>query len=290
MKSEALNKRIRKLPKSDDRLYFHRYRLSNEDYHGCHQAVSSSALKELWYGKNPQYCYQKFIKKTIQFKQTPAMMLGSATHKFILERHSFLKEYAIYKGKKKVGKPWQEFKLQNPNREILTLAEYGQVQRMRDAVMRHPEANKLLSGGEAERSVFWRDDETGLLCRARADYTKTLASGSKLIIDLKTCISAEPTNFAKAICNLGYPIQSCMYQEGFKADGFAFIALEKDNDWNTVEVYELSQSFEDCGHMLYRQALENWAKYRANDYWPTYRGGITEIEPPWWFEKDIIGA
>ena len=106
----------------------------------------------------------------------------------------------------------------------------------------------LLTGGEAEQSCFWRDEETDLLCRARADYKKVTPGGSTILIDLKTCLSAEPGKFVKQICNMGYPIQSSMYTEGFKAQAFAFIAVEK-GPHITVQVYELSPTFDDIGYL-----------------------------------------
>lgn len=288
MKAKSLDRKIRNF-ENDDRLYFHRYRLTNEDYHGCTEAVSSTALKEMYYGKNPQLCYQKYVKRSLPFKQTDAMLLGNAAHKLILEPRSFKKEFAVFRGPFRRGKAWEEFKEEHPKVHVLTKSQYDEIRRMRDAVMRHPEANSLLSGGNAEESVFWRDDETGTLCRARADYNKTLSSGTKLLIDLKTCRSAEPTKFIKEMINLGYPIQEAMYREGFQADAFCFIAIEK-GDWNTVEVYELDQTFDECGYLMYRQALEKWAMYRERDHWPTYRGGISQLTCPSWLEAQIIGA
>ena len=288
MKATSLDRKIRNF-KNDERLYFHRYRLSNHEYHECTQAVSSTALKEMYYGKNPQLCYQKYIKRSLPFKQTDAMILGAATHKLILEPRSFKKEFAIFKGPFRRGKIWEEFKLDHPKVDILTVDQYDDIRRMRDAVMRHPEANSLLTGGVAEQSVFWRDEDTSLLCRARADYKKVLTGGSTVLIDLKTCRSAEPDKFIKDMCNMGYPIQEAMYREGFKADAFAFIAIEK-GDWNTVEVYELDQTFDECGYLMYREALEKWGQCRASDNWPTYRGGITTLTAPAWLQSQIIGA
>lgn len=287
MKAESLNRRIRKFTNSD-RLYFHRYRLSNEQYHQCSEAVSSSALKELYYGKNPQFCYQKYIKKTIPNKQTDAMLLGSATHKLILEPRSFKKEFVVWTGGRRAGGEWKAFKEFYAKQDIITQTQFDEIRRMRDAVRNNPEASQLLSGGEAERSVFWRDQETQVLCRARCDYQKK-SGNSNILIDLKTCISAEPEKFAKDLINLGYPLQEAMYREGFsskdsKIDAFAFVAVEKVT--NTVQVYTLDDLFDQAGHFIFRQALEKWGEYLKADHWPTYRTGVTQLDcPSWWANK-----
>jgi exodeoxyribonuclease VIII len=249
----------------------------------CTEAVSSSALKELYYGKNPQYCYQKYIAKTIPNKQTDAMLIGSATHKLILEPRSFNKEFAVWSGGRRAGGEWKAFKEFHDDKDIITQAQYDEIRYMRDAVRNNSEASTLLSNGEAERSVFWRDEETNVLCRARADYQKQSGS-SNILVDLKTCMSAEPEKFAKDLINLGYPLQEAMYREGFKADAFAFVAVEKGT--NTVQVYTLDDLFDQAGHFIFRQALERWAECLETKVWPTYRTGVSQLDcPEWWANK-----
>ena len=155
-----------------ERLYFPANRLTNAEYHGISSAVSSSALKELYYGKNPNYCYQKYILKDVEHKQSDAMLIGAATHKLILEPKTFHHEFVVWEGGRRAGGEWKAFKEYHANQDIITLAQYEEIQKMRDAVALNTEASNLLSGGEAERSVLWRDQETGVLCRARADYQK----------------------------------------------------------------------------------------------------------------------
>lgn len=284
MKATSLNRKIRKFD-SSEKLYFHRYRLNNEQYHLCSDAVSSSALKELYYGKNPQYCYQKYIKKTIPNKQSDAMLIGSATHKLILEPRSFSKEFAVWDGGRRAGNGWKEFKEIHSDKDVITQAQYDDIRIMRDAVRNNSEASNLLSNGEAERSVFWRDKETDVLCRARADYQKQTAN-SNILIDLKTCLSAEPEKFAKDLINLSYPLQQAMYMDGFDADAFAFVCVEKGT--NTVQVYTLDDLFYETGHFIYRQALEQWAECLQSGVWPTYRTGVSQLDCPTWFANKVL--
>jgi hypothetical protein len=287
MKATSLNRKIAKF-ENDDRLYFHRYRLSNEQYHQCTNAVSSSALKDLYETKNPAYCHAKYIKRIIPHKETPALIIGQATHKLILEYRSFKKEFAVWEGGRKSGALWNDFKITHDGKTILSKADYDSIRRLRDAVMRNPEANKLLAGCNFEESVFWRDDETGVMCRARADAVKT-QSNSKIIVDLKTTLCAEPTKFIRDLIKLNYPIQEAMYMEGFQADAFAFIAVEK-GDFNTVQVYDLDDIFDSAGHFLYRETLEKWAEHLHSGKWPAYREGISTLEAPNWWSLKVLGA
>ena len=284
MKAESLNRKIKKFD-NEDRLYFHRYRLSNAQYHLCTQAVSSSGLKEFFYGKNPQYCYQKYILKTIEHKTTEAMILGAAFHKLVLEPRSFKKEFAVYQGKQRRGKAFEEFEKENLGKEFLLPHHWDEIRKMRDAVARNSEAIQLLSGGVAEESVFWRDPETRVLCRARCDYKKTVKK-SLILIDLKTCVSAEPEKFARDLFHMGYPLQEAMYREGFQADAFAFVAVEKIT--NTVQVYTLDDLFDNVGHFVFRQALEKWAECLETNVWPTYRTGVTQLNCPEYLANKVL--
>jgi hypothetical protein len=267
-----------------DRLFMSSNRLTNAEYHGIASAVSSSALKELYYGKNPQHCYKKYILKTIEHKQSEPMLIGAATHKLILEPKTFHHEFVVWEGGRRAGGEWKAFKEYHSGKDIITKVQYEEIKVMARAVRNHPEANKLLSGGDAEQSVFWRDEETGVLCRARADYIKPNGN-SNILIDVKTCVSAEPEKFAKDLINLGYPLQQAMYMDAFKSTAFAFICIEKVT--NTVQVYTLDDLFYEAGHFIYRQALEKWAGHLQADHWPVFTGEpIKQLDcPEWWANK-----
>ena len=271
--------------KDSERLYIDANRLTNAEYHSIENAVSSSALKELFYGKNPQYCYKKYILKEVEHKQTDAMLVGAATHKLILEPKTFKHEFAVWEGGRRAGGEWQAFKLYHSGKDIITKAQFDEIEKMRVAVMANPEAKNLLTGGIPERSVFWRDEETGLLCRARADYIKE-SGGKTILIDLKTCVSAEPEKFTRDLFNMGYPLQECMYRTGFNASAFAFIAVEKGT--NTVQVYTLDELFDDVGYFVYRQALEKWADCLKNNDWSTYRVGVSELKCPEYLANKVL--
>lgn len=286
MRAKTLDK---KLPKFDqDRLYFNRHRLSNENYHMVKQAVSSSALKELYNRKNPFYCYQKYVKRAIESKPTPAMEFGTAVHTMVLEPYMFGKRYAVWDGGVRRGKAWDAFKDDNMGKSIITVADFEKIKDINNSVKSHPKARELLKGGEAEKSVFWRDELTGVMCKARCDYIKQIGD-QRVIIDLKTCKSAEAEQFTKDAVNLGYPIQQAMYMDGFKADAMCFICIEKD-ELNTVAVHKFDSELAECGNLVYRQMMEQWAQCLNSKHWPSYAEGITELHCPAWYANKILGA
>lgn len=113
-----------------------------------------------------------------------------------------------------------EWHQNNAGRQILAPEQFEQLRNMRDAVMAHPAAAKLLNApGEAELSAYWnemvRDQETGevigeKLCRVRPDYWRK----DGIVVDLKSCEDASEEEFARSIAKWGYHVQDSYYRGG----------------------------------------------------------------------------
>lgn len=118
---------------------------------------------------------------------------------------------------------------ENADRQIIDQSDWDRLHRMRDAVMAHPAARKLLSApGEAELSAYWHEpavdpltgeqltNEDGtpaeLLLRCRPDFWRY----DGIIVDLKSASpdAAGPDEFARHILNWRYHVQHAMYLRG----------------------------------------------------------------------------
>jgi exodeoxyribonuclease VIII len=183
-----------------------------------------------------------------------------------------------------------EWHQNNGHRKILSADQWDQLVAMRESIMRHPAAKALLSlNGQAEKSVYWTDPETGELCRCRPDFW----ADNGLIIDLKTTEDASPEGFAKSIVNYRYHVQAPFYIDGVNhaieqagldlatAKGFLFIAVEKRAPY-AVGVYALDQDSIDIGRALYRRDLATYAQARASGVWSGYGNAIQSITVPAW--------
>ena len=62
------------------------------------------------------------------------MIIGSATHKLILEPRLFKKEFAVWEGGRKAGGEWKAFKEYHIDKDILTKDQFNEIKKMRDAV------------------------------------------------------------------------------------------------------------------------------------------------------------
>lgn len=209
------------------------------------------------------------------------------------------------------GRPvtlWSEVKAQwlqnNGHRIVLTPEQWDQLHRMRDAVMAHTAAAALLTGapGVAERSVYWRDPVTGLLCRCRPDFWRQ----DGIVVDVKTTEDASAEGFAKSIAHWRYHVQAPFYLDGINhmrdqykptgldlpmppaaARAFVFLAVEKsaqvvDGVSMGVGVYVLDQESMALGRIEYEQDLQRIADCRRAGVWPGYGDKIQPIELPKW--------
>lgn len=187
---------------------------------------------------------------------------------------------------------WREVVAQweavNGHRRILTPDQWAQIHGMREAVMNHPAANRLLTSvpGKAEISFYWNDAKTGEVCRMRPDWLRE----DDLIVDLKSCEDASLDGFAKSVANWRYDVQDAFYSDGFEAvtgrkpKGFVFIAVEKKPPY-AVGVYILDAETKEIGRAQYREDLDKFAECKAKDVWPGYGDAIQKLNMPGWHKR-----
>lgn len=148
-----------------------------------------------------------------------------------------------------------------------------QVQAMRNALFAHPIARKAFSGGEAELSMFWRDQTFGVWLKTRPDY---LPAHGRWVVDYKTAASANPRAFAKRAYDLGYFQQAAWYLDGVEAttgrrpEHFWFVVQQKDLP-HLVTVCQLDEAAIEWGRLLNRKAVEVFARCLERGEWPGYR-------------------
>jgi exodeoxyribonuclease VIII len=190
---------------------------------------------------------------------------------------------------------WDEIKAEwlanNGHRIVLEPEEWDQLHNMRAAVMAHPAARSILSmKGKAEQSVYWVDEETGVLCRIRPDWW---VRQKGIVLDVKTTEDASAEAFRNSIARYGYDSQDAMYTDGIKAATgktlrlFAFLAVEKsarvvDGQPLGVAVYLLDDASRDLGRAKYRANLKTYAECERSGNWPGYGNVVQHISLPNW--------
>ena len=164
---------------------------------------------------------------------------------------------------------------------VINRADLLAASRLARAVKKHPVASAVLSTGEAEKSLFWTDAETGVTRRGRVDWLRDNA-----IVDVKTCADASPTGFAKACANFGYDMQAAWYTDGIEhltGDRlpFLFIAVEKTAP-HLVAVYQLDDFALERGANRNAEALRIYAECESTGTWPGYSPDIETLSLPRW--------
>jgi exodeoxyribonuclease VIII len=187
-----------------------------------------------------------------------------------------------------------EWAANNGHRTILSDKEYELVVSMRDAVMAHPAAARIMRmKGKAEQSISWRDEETGELCRARPDWW---VPTKRLMADVKTTDDASKEGFSRSISKWRYHVQHPYYLDGANAAirqagidlpeqrYFVFIAVEKKPPYN-VGVYVLGDESIQVGRDEYRDNLSTYAECVADGDWPGYSESIETISLSDWYMR-----
>jgi len=144
----------------------------------------------------------------------------------------------------------------NGHRTVLTREQWDQLHNMRDAVMAHPAASRLLSApGESELSCYWEQDVVDPttqevigceLCRVRPDFWRH----DGIVVDLKTTEDASEEAFARSIATYGYHVQDAFYRHGI-AEAMRQGGVRV-GEWNPLD-----------GTITYREDVTRWQAPRA---------------------------
>jgi hypothetical protein len=160
----------------------------------------------------------------------------------------------------------------------------------------HKWASALLSqGGTAEASGFWTDPEYGTWWRCRWDRMPEPDPRRRpQLADYKTCASAAPGKFSKAIADFRYYLQAHVYTTGYNAlfgdriaapADFNLIAQETKAPYR-VAVYRLHPDALRKGRDDASRAMEIWHDCTEAGVWPGYDPEPQVIDLPYWSYKE----
>jgi hypothetical protein len=155
------------------------------------EGISKSSLDWIAPPRTPAH-YKAKVSGLIKDEQTPAMRLGQMIHRAILEWDSL--DYVVKpEGMNFATKEGKEWKAAQTT-AIITADEYQTILGMRDSVNAHPAVKRVLANARTEVSLF-ANGEDGVLRKARID---ALPESGNVIVDIKSCQSADPDLMAKS--------------------------------------------------------------------------------------------
>lgn len=273
--------------------------LDDELYHQDTSRVSASGLKVL--AQSPAHFWARYRDPNREKRvETDALRVGKAVHCCALEPEKFVERYVRLDDeinlRTKVAREYRD-ELLASGRVPLKAEEYDRVMRIASAMRRHPVWPAWMTSGHAEHLITWEDEETGVLCKMRADYLLTPEQGAPLglpvglVPDLKTCRDAR--SFPRDAWNLGYHIQAAFYRRGYRAHfgtydppPFVFLAFEKEAPFAGIP-YPAGPDFLAAGDREVSRLLRLYADCNSSDNWPAYSPELIYLEPPAWASREM---
>lgn len=223
---------------------------SNDIYHS-HDSISASGLKII---------HKKSVYHLInqQFKETPAMALGTAVHQAILEPHDFHDIYHVIEKidkRTKAGKEEYQKQIDLAKGKIIIEDDIHEIIKSILGDFRQNDLAQKYCKGEIELSHYTQYE--GIDVRVRPDVINHV---SDFITDVKTCQDNSPQAFKRDVYNWGYHLQAAFYMDMCGINNFRFIACTTKYPY-TVEVYTLDEKDIEFGRMAYKNAFKQWKKY-----------------------------
>lgn len=264
--------------------------LSIEEYHGDASSISRSSIMEL--KKSPWHYWNAYLNPNRPKKEpSDAMNFGSAFHTLVLEPQLFDDQFIIAPEKvllKDVGRDrYESYKSEldkvemgSLGKTLLSAKQYDTLNYMRDSVLKHEQASRILKDAEVEQSLFWIDEHTGIKCKIRPDIWQ-----ASIIADLKTTDDASESSFQRAMVDYGYHVQAAMIREGvrevigYDMKNIVFIAVEKKFPYSTV-TYIIDDIALEYGLIEFKNQLLKLKSCRESNIWESYENKVISL-PNW---------
>ena len=231
-------------------------------------------------------CPQKFKHAlTSPREDNDVLAIGRAIHTAALQPELFNQEFLclpdIDRRTTKGREEYASICSANPDKTILKAADFNKALEIATEIRSNRHVMRLLDGALMELSVQWKDDATGVLCKARLDaYNERIGT----VIDIKTTIDASPQGFGRKLYAYGYNRQAAWYLDSLRANNepaqhFVFIAVEKEPPYS-LGLYRLSDEAIKLSRSENLALLRKYAECMRTDIWPGYTDGIEDISIP----------
>lgn len=229
-------------------------------------------------------------------RDTKAFSFGSAAHALLLGDEAFERRHIV--------QPWMLANNRNEEHDgiawtktsktawldhqserkmrVISQSQYAEIKAMKAVLQNEPLVAQGILDGDAECSIIWQDEETGLWLKARPDVMPKAG----WVVDFKTTHSAKPHKIANSVWDYRYDMQLALVAEGLAALGqevpqhFALIFQEKSAPY-AVTAQRIPVSAIEIGARSIRCALRRVADCIEKDDWPGY-GEAPDVWVPEW--------
>jgi len=242
--------------------------IPDEIYHADKTAVNSSSLRKM--PKSPFAFYSSFFLGKNE-EPSESMKFGTLAHMALLQGSKFKEKYVVIpefvgptlkgemstqsKAAKEMKAAW--LKDQPPDTVFCTEKDKEKIIGMIESVLSHGKAAELLKNGKPEIAGYWRDKETGIRCRMKADF---ISFDLGVLLDVKTTTDSSWLEFRRSVEKHRYDIQMMMYDDGVKnivgkkSVHRIWMAIESKPPYE-VRLHEVIPEYEATGLYEYRASL-----------------------------------
>lgn len=238
--------------------------------------LSASDIKGI--NANPDHWYRTHDRESTP---TPAMILGSATHAFILGDDDDVVALDVDNFRTVDARNARDEALA-AGKYPLTNDQHDQARAMANAAKRNTDVAQLILNGNAEVSFFTTDPFTDQPMRGRVDWVD---ESRHRIVDFKTTDSADPAVFARQAGRMNYHLSAAHYGDSWgRHAGTAswevlFVLIERDFP-HTTSVCKLGPASLDLGRSAVQRGIRTYRRLTMSDRWATPWPGITTIDLP----------
>lgn len=275
--------------------------LTMAQYHGdicAGPSISSSGLRTIWAQSAAHYFYTSPYNPTApEPEERPHFSLGRAAHHLLfLGRKGFDEEFVTRPSqwrdwRTKEAQLWREAALAD-GKTVITDAELEHITGMARSLAAHPLVKAGILDGYVERSLIWRDRDTGAWLKSRPDCIP----GSGLdVADLKTTTSVATEDLRRTLGAYGYHAQGALVGMAFREvlqremQSFSLVFVEKTPPY-CVRVVTVKPDDLERGEKQIRAAAATFAECCATGRWPGPGGDQQDAEwldIPEWSRKSI---
>lgn len=281
--------------------------LSNEAYH-ADPAIGSSAIKTFkdWC---PAMYYARYVApEPIPYEGSSAQRFGSHAHIKLLEPEKFNETYVVspefaeLKSGENKGQlvpmneshaDYKAFVKKNPGKEAILYSTFKAVEGMAAQIASHPLASRMLVGGVEEMSFFAKDEETGLMLKARPDYLVKLDDYGVVLVDYKTtALSLGTKKQSNHAFDLGRQIQAAHHKRvaematGGQINEVVYITQMQQPPY-LIRIFRMPEEAIAIGNDMCRTYLDGIKYCYDTGEWPGYPPEIEDYIVPMWLSNDF---
>ncbi len=220
------------------------------------------------------------------FEPTPAMLLGTAVHAIVLGARPGA-SVAVYPGKTRSGKAWDEFATAHAGSDIVTASEWSRAEVIANAVMTDPVAREHLDGARFEVPLAWEED--GLAFSTSG--IDIIQDPCKRFGDLKTTSTTQLDALMRQCFKMGYHGQLALNRRACRAHGIdvsngAFLLCVETKAPFECVVLEPTADMLDLGDRMVSLHIERLRVYRESNQWPGRAQSAVVWPVPAWMQSD----